>query len=210
MSSDIKRLASKTNKSILFIFISFYIYAIIRYHFGKELFEWYHYPFVLNKAFAWTGGTLLVLTLLPNSILNHYSFSKKWLGNTGYSFSMIHIPLNFLLLSPNLFPKFYNGQFINSYGWLCISIGVLSMLLFSIPLIAKWINGTFYNKKFNFGLWGNLVLFFHVFSLGITGWIDPSKWPLSMPPITLIFCAFSLIIFSYRFVFSNRSTQSLH
>lgn len=182
------------------IFIVCYTYAIIRYHFGKHLVEWNHFPYVMNKAISWTAGTVMVLTLIPNERLIRFSISRRTLGLGGYFLAVIHIAINLLLLSPDLYPSFFTDQTINAYGWTYISFGATSFILFSLPLYASLKNYPSKDFRYKFGKLGILLLMLHVASLGLKNWFLPKNWPMMMPPITLLFIIFCLVILLFKYL----------
>lgn len=182
------------------IFIVCYTYAIIRYHFGKHLEEWIHFPYVINKAISWTAGTFMVLTLIPNERLMCYSISRRTLGLRGYFLAVIHIVTNVLLLNPDLHPSFFTDQKINASGWTYISFGATSFILFSLPLYASFKNFPAKDIRYKFGKLGILLLMLHVASLGLKNWFFPETWPMMMPPITLLFLAFCLVIILLKYL----------
>jgi len=192
-------------KLIASVFITFYAYAIIRYHIGKELCGLMEFYFVLNKAFAWTAGTLLLLSLLPTTILSKYQISRRGLGTFGYSIALIHISSSILLLSEKFYPKFYTHSFLNSDGWLYIILGAFSILLFSIPLIGSKLNLPDGHSMYRYGRYGILMNLAHVGAIGYKGWLNFQDWPFYMPPITLLFVVTGLIIFILRYGLFRRN-----
>ena len=189
-------------KLIAVLFFSFYSYAIIRYHFGKELIGFTETFFVVNKALAWTAGTLFLLTLLPQFQLDKFKLKRRQLGTTGYCFAIVHISLIFLILNPELYPKFYSNSELNYDGYLTISLGICSLLLFSLPLYASLQKREKLQYLYRFGRFGIYLNILHVTSIGATGWVTPTNWPYFMPPITLIFIVQAALI-----ILINKFTQ---
>jgi len=187
-------------KLITFLFLFFYGYAIIRYHIGKELYGLMEFYFVFNKAFAWTAGTLLLLSVLPTNFLDKYKISRRGIGTFGYSIALIHITSSILLLSEKFYPKFYTNASLNTDGWLYISLGICSILLFTIPLIASKINLPNGHFLYQFGRYGILLNLSHVFAIGFKGWLKFKDWPFFMPPITLLFFVSGLVILVFRYL----------
>jgi hypothetical protein len=187
-------------KLITFLFLFFYGYAIIRYHIGKELYGLMEFYFVLNKAFAWTAGTLLLLSVLPTSYLDKYKISRRGIGTFGYSIALIHISSSILLLNEKFYPKFYSNAILNADGWLYIALGAGSIILFSFPLIASKLNLPNGHNLFRFGRYGILLNLSHVFAIGFKGWLKFQDWPFFMPPITLLFFLSGVVILVFRYL----------
>ena len=188
-------------KLISILFFSFYGYAIIRYHFGKELFGFTETFFVINKALAWTAGTLFLLTLFPQSQLDKFKLKRRQLGTAAYCFAVVHILLILLILNPDLYPKFYSNLELNNEGYITIFLGLSSLLLFSLPLYASLQKTETLQHLYRFGRFGIYLNILHVTSVGANGWFFPTNWPYLMPPITLIFVAqAALIILIDKFV----------
>ncbi len=187
-------------KLILVLFLTFYTYAIIRYHIGKNLIGLMEFFFVLNKAFAWTAGTLLALSILPSYFLEKYKLKRRAIGTFAYAIALIHINSSILLLCEKFYPKFYSHSYLNADGWFYISLGALSILLFSIPLIASKLNLHEGHYMYRFGRYGILMNLAHVTAIGFKGWLSYQDWPYYMPPITLLFVLIGLVILGFRYL----------
>jgi hypothetical protein len=193
---------------ILSIFLITYGYAFVRYHLGKELLELIHIPFVLNKAIAWTAGTYLVLSLIPDLYLRTFNVVRRELGMLGYLLAVIHICSGILLLRPNLYPKFYTDEVLNNSGWIYISFGVCALIAFSLPLYASLKKATPSDFRFRFGKLGIVMVLFHVIAIDLPGWLEPLKWPLFLPPITLLFAVYTIVVITIRiFYISDFTTK---
>ena len=183
------------NLSLLFSIL--YGYAIVRYHFGKSvpLEDWF---FILNKAFAWFAMTLISLTLLKENTLQKFQFSKRHLGQLGFLFGILHICSALLLFSEKYYPKFYSDHTFSSIGWTSISVGIISILIYSLPLYGSFKKYSSENKLFKFGKIGLLINIIHPILIGYSGWFTINKWPLFMPPITLLAVLFALLLFMLK------------
>lgn len=166
-------------------FLLFYGYAAIRYHFGANvpIDDWY---FILNKALAWTGFTLVALSILKTSTLAKRHLNRRGLGLTGISFAFIHAISVLVLFSEKHYSKLFTEHQINTQGYIALSLGVLSLLIFSIPLVAALKGYPNEAWQFRVGKYGVLVSIFHPMIIGYSGWLTVGKWPLGMPPITLL------------------------
>jgi hypothetical protein len=187
-------------KVILVLFLTFYGYAIIRYHIGKNISGLMAFFFVLNKAFAWTAGTLLILSILPSYFLEKYKLKRRAIGLFAYTIALIHINSSILLLNEKFYPNFYSHSCLNLNGWLYITLGVLSILLFTIPLIASKLNLPEGHFMYRFGRYGILMNLAHVAAIGFKGWLSYQDWPYFMPPITLLFVFSGLLILGLRYL----------
>lgn len=187
-------------KVILVLFLTFYGYAIIRYHIGKNLTGLMAFFFVLNKAFAWTAGTLLILSILPTLFLEKYKLKRRAIGTFAYVIALIHINSSILLLSEKFYPKFYSHSYLNSDGWFYITLGALSILSFTIPLIASKLNMQDGHFMYRFGRYGILLNLSHVTAIGFKGWMSYQDWPYYMPPITLLFVFSGLLLLGFRYL----------
>jgi len=187
-------------KLIFVLFLTFYGYAIIRYHIGKNLIGLMEFFFVLNKAFAWTAGTMLALSILPSYFLEKYKLKRRAIGTFAYTIALIHINSSILLLNEKFYPKFYSNSYLNTDGWFYISLGALSILLFSIPLIASKLNLPEGYFMYRFGRYGILMNLSHVTAIGFKGWLSYQDWPYYMPPITLLFVLSGLVILGFRYL----------
>ncbi|NBR13992.1 MAG: hypothetical protein EBQ94_05545 [Flavobacteriales bacterium] len=186
-------------KLFVFLFITYYAYAIVRYHIGKDLLGVKEFFFVLNKAIAWTAGTFLLLSLLPSYFLEKYTIKRRAIGTFGYTIALIHILSSILLLDPILYAKFYSNDVLSVNGWTFIVIGALSAFLFTLPLIASLRKLAPDNVLYRFGRYGVLLNLLHVGAIGINSWMDLSKWPFYLPPITLIFVLEGIAVIVYRY-----------
>lgn len=193
---------------LLSIFLITYSYAFIRYHLGKEFHELIHIPFVLNKAIAWAAGTYLVLSLIPDLYLCKFNVVRRELGMSGYLLAVIHICTGILLLRPNLYPKFFNDDVLNNSGWIYIFFGICALIAFSFPLYASLKKAPPSDFRFRFGKLGIVMVLFHVVAIGVTGWFEPLKWPLFLPPITLLFAVYTMVVITIRsFFISDNSSK---
>lgn len=184
-------------KTFFLIFILLYSYAILRYHLGKNV-PWNEWFYILNKAIAWTGFTLICLSVLPQQLLNNIKTTRRELGIQGFVFAAVHATSVLLLFNSNHYPKFYTANIINPFGWLILTIGFLSLVIFVIPFISALKKLPNNSKVFRMGKVGVLISVFHPLLIGLSGWFSPEEWPFYLPPITLLAVLFCLAIFMLR------------
>jgi hypothetical protein len=101
-------------------------------------------------------------------------------------------------LDSTFYPKFYDRGSIGYMGWNYIAMGALSILFFSIPLYASVKNMPEGSNLYHFGRYGILMNLVHVSMIGFRGWLEPTSWPLAMPPITLIFVTQIIVVLIFR------------
>ena len=186
-------------KFFLILFSILYSYAVLRYHFGKNISS-ESFLYVLNKGIAWTCASMLLLSVLPNNKLNVIGLTRRATGLIGYSVALIHVVITLVVFNQAYYPGFYSSNMINIHGWMNIFIGILSLICFSFPLFAS-----FYNSKnswyYSIGRYGVLLNISHVFSIGFLNWFPLSTWPCYLPPITMIFVCQGITILFYRYYF---------
>jgi hypothetical protein len=169
-------------KYILLLFIILYSYAAIRYHIGKELGIEY-FTFIVNKAVAWTSATCLGFSLLK---FNLPFPTKKTFGISSFILGLIHITLTLVLTFGGFFPAYYSDNRISGEGFLVIVSGVLTIILMIFPLLASLFPSRHPKPWIKLGKFALFVNILHPLIIGIKNWWVPGKWPLFLPPITLL------------------------
>jgi DMSO/TMAO reductase YedYZ heme-binding membrane subunit len=181
----------------LILFIISYGYAAIRYHIGADVpfDEWY---FILNKSLAWTGFTLVAMSILKTSTLHKWKLDRRGLGLTGIAFAFIHALSVLVLFSETHYSKLFTEHEINIQGYIALSLGFVSLLIFSFPLFAALKRYPNEAWQFRLGKYGVLVNIFHPMIIGFTGWFGVDKWPLGLPPITLFAVVMGIWMWVWR------------
>jgi hypothetical protein len=183
----------------LICFLIFYGYAAIRYHIGANVpyEEWF---FILNKSFAWTGFTLAALSILKAQTLKKWNLDRRGLGLAGITFAFIHAFSVLFLFSEEHYSKLYTVHAINIQGYVALSLGISSLLIFVFPLYA--VVKSYPNEawQFRLGKYGVLISIFHPMIIGYSGWFTPDKWPLGLPPITLLAVLIGVSVWGWRSV----------
>jgi len=169
-------------KYILLLFLTFYFYAAIRYHIGKELGLTY-FAFVLNKAITWTSATCLGLSILK---FNPPFPTKKTFGIGSFLLGSIHISLTMLLTFSGFFPVYYNNKSISGEGFLVLITGGVTIILMIFPLLASLFPTSYPKSWIKFGKLALFINILHPLIIGIKNWCSPGIWPLFLPPITLL------------------------
>ncbi len=212
-NSNIKSLRTKWLSWTLLFFI---LYATLRYIVFKGV-DPVHFPlYIVNKIISISGIFFLAASYAIGKAewLSFESKSKqnqliKYLGLVGFSLISMHVFISLIIISPEYFPKFYEGNMLNFKGELSMLMGVFSLFCFTIPAIAtipfmqeavgikKWQKGQ------RMGYLGLLTSLFHTGVMGVSGWIDIEKWPGYLPPITLIGTIIAIIPLYLKFVKKN-------
>lgn len=185
------------SKFISLLFSALYAYAILRYHIGKGT-PWNDWFFIVNKAFAWTGFTLVTLSILSPELLRRFYLNRRNLGMSGFVFIVMHGISVLLLFDVHYYPKFYTNGLINSLGWSSISIGVLSIGIFLFPMWAALQTKPSEHRFYKLGKWGVAFSLFHPMIIGISGWFAPETWPYYLPPITLLAVITGILVLLLR------------
>ncbi len=175
-------------------------YVVLRYHiFGSV--PWKDFPFyTLNKVVSLAAFILLTFNFTFGPLKNlGVKVPSKWLesrnvlGMIGFVLVIIHVFMSLALLRPTIYAKFFEPN-----GTLTLFAG-LSVLAGILAFVVLWIyNSTFQthlreNKKFvqfitsrKFMIWALTLGAFHLFFMGIKGWLNPAGWNGGIPPVSLI------------------------
>ena len=169
----------------LSIFVFCYAYAAIRYHLGAHvpLSEWL---FILNKAIAWTAFMWIGLSVLPQRLLDKVKSDRRTLGMSGFTIGLVHILTTLFLLDPVHYGKLYTASSLNFSGWSAIALGAVSAVVYLFPLIGALQKRPNTDRVFRMGKIGFVFSTLHPAAIGFSGWLEPSGWPMYLPPITLL------------------------
>ena len=175
------------------------LYAIVRYiTFGN--YGIHDIPlFILNKSVSWSSVLLLFFAILKKSEDRQSYFRYVRLLLT------IHTGISLLLISPEVYPKFFEGSSFGMYGGLAMLTGILCFTAFFYSILVPT------GKPGSLPLPSQLIvtalvlLLFHTAFIGLPGWLTPEKWNGGMPPITLLAFLTGLIVLALSI--RKRSTQ---
>lgn len=175
------------------------LYAIIRYNVFSGV-AWTHLPlYIVNKSAALAGVILIGLAYAVGKLFGGPAGTEpvrakaKYLGLAGFSMITVHVLMSMVLLSPANYGKFFeaSGKF-NLTGELTFLFGVLAYACLLFPAITtlpymydalgmdRWLQAQ------HMGYFTLALACGHTLAMGYKGWVDPSAWPGSMPPITLL------------------------
>lgn len=193
--------------STLLVFLFCYAYAAIRYHVGADVpvSEWL---FILNKSLAWTAFTLIGLSVLQQHLLDRIKSNRRALGTYGFTLGLMHILITLFHLSPAYYGKLYTENALNFSGWMAITLGAVSAMIYLFPLIGALQNRPNTDRVFRLGKIGFIFSTFHPAVIGYRGWFEPNAWPLYLPPITLLAFLVGIFLLMMRLYLSNGKDHS--
>lgn len=208
----------------LFILTVSFAYSIIRYNILKGV-GWEHLPlFVSNKAISLSAVVFIALSYMFGSLARFFPKifvskldMRKFLGLFGFGLASIHILISLLIFSPQRYPNFFHeGGNLNLKGELSMLFGILAFCVFAIVAISSvpGIISPQDSKRWlsiqRFGYLGLILVFFHVLTMGMEGWLKPEGWPGNMLPISLvaaIIVAAVLLLKITALVFPKKNSQ---
>ncbi len=182
------------------IFLVVFAYAVIRYNIIKGT-PWIELPlFISNKAISLSAVVFIALSYALGSLARFWPKTfvsalglRKFFGLLGFGLAAIHGLISLLIFSPAYYPKFFLvGGKLNLVGELSMLFGVLAFFIFalvaisSIPAVVKSIEPGRWLAVQRFGYLGLILIFFHVFVMGLAGWLKPAGWPGGLLPISLV------------------------
>lgn len=175
-------------------------YAIIRYHVFNQV-DWSHFPlFIANKAISLAAVLFIGASYLIGKIVRVYDDEPdkrlvliKFCGLMGFSLAALHATMAMLLFSPANYAKFFleSGR-LNLTGELSMAFGVLSLWclaitsITSLPYMYDAIGAERWQRGQRMGYLSLALAGGHTLVMGFSGWLEPSSWPGSMPPISMV------------------------
>lgn len=182
-------------------------YSILRYNIIGDI-PWKDLSlFILNKGISLSSIVLLSLNFslgplknLGMKIPEFWLNARKSIGMSGFMLALLHGIFSFVLLNPNYYSSFFlNDGTLSGKGSISLLGGILSFILLWIYNISF---KTFLREDKNFIkfitsrsflIYAMLFTGVHLFFMGYSGWMEPSKWQSGLPPISLISFLFFLI-----------------
>ncbi len=209
-----------TLTTLAVIFTLFFLYTIARYVVFKGLPPTQIPFYLMNKTIAITTVAMLGISLglgPLNKILNGKYESivgaKKYFGLVGFGLAAIHTIMSLALLKPSYYGKFFEGDRLNFTGETSLLFGTLALFLFSvlaivsIPSVSEKLDKKAWDNISRIGFLGFGLVMLHVFVMGYSGWLDTSRWPGKMLPISLIAFLMILIVFIVKLFSSLKPAQ---
>lgn len=180
-------------KITLIVFAITMSYAVLRYHFLESLPASDIPFFILNKALAYSG-----LILFGVAGLRIKSSDRHQIGMAAAYCLLAHVLITLTLFSADYFPKFLvnDGSRLTLYASLSLLCGVIAFGC----LVHLWRVSISTRKGTELSLvqgLGRILLIFaagHSALMGVPTWFNPSMWPGSLPPITMLAFATALIM----------------
>lgn len=182
------------------ILIAAFSYAIIRYNIIKDM-PWIELPFFIsNKAISLSAVAFIALSYALGSLARFFPkifvptlTMRKFFGLFGFGLASFHSLMSTLIFTPVYYSKFFitTGK-LSLVGELSMIFGILSFFVFacvaisSIPGIIKPTEQEKWFTVQRIGFLGLVTIFFHVFIMGIEGWLKPAGWPGGLLPISLV------------------------
>lgn len=197
MSGSEKRKCIKIIWPVLILSLG---YAILRYNVVGTV-PWKDVPiFIVNKGVSLAGIILLALSFSIRPInnmgvahLNLGKESRKIMGIVGLLLTIFHVLLSFLIFNPQYYPKFFvEDNSLSVIGNFSLLAGMASFMVLGLyhwcfgnrskgkEVLIKVIT----SRAFLLGLL--FMMGVHLFFMGYSGWLAPSKWQGGLPPISLI------------------------
>lgn len=158
----------KNNFRIIIIFLTTFIYAVIRYNVfgGVSLTDIPVY--IMNKTAAFSIVGLILLIIFDKE--NDFEYVKTWMK----ILITFHVVVSLILLNSHYFPKYFENSRLTFEAGVSVFFGTAA---FIYGLIKK--NEAAKNVAI-------LLVMLHVLFMGIKGWFDIKSWHGYLPPITLL------------------------
>ncbi len=175
-------------------------YAVLRYHIVGNV-DWQHFPlFIFNKATSLAAVIFVAAAYLVGKVIHWHDNDRyirlvviKFCGLIGFFMAGIHSLFSLALLSPAYYSKYFaaDGR-LNLEGELALAVGVVALFFLmgpaitSLPMMPKALGGIRWKRNQRLGYAALALIAIHLIALGLPGWLTPSKWEGSLPPISLI------------------------
>ncbi len=208
----------------IIIFLAVFAYSVIRYNVIKGT-PWVELPlFISNKAISLSAVVFIALSYALGSLARFWPKTfvpaltlRKFFGLLGFGLAAIHGLVSLLIFTPAYYPKFFlaSGK-LNLVGELSMLFGILAFFvfalvaIFSIPAVVKSVEPARWLAIQRIGYLGLALVFFHVFVMGLEGWLKPAGWPGGLLPISLvaaIVIALALLVKIAAVVFPKETSE---
>lgn len=176
------------------------LYAILRYNMAGDV-PWKDLPiYVLNKGLSLASLILLVINFSLRPLRNrgvkisqNLLDARRVIGRSGFLLAAIHVIMSMIVLNPKYYHVFFlEDTTLSIRGGMSLLGGVLSFVFLWIYNISFKPNKNDEDKQKSaiasreFFLYAMLFTGVHLFFMGYSGWLTPSKWQANLPPISLI------------------------
>ena len=174
-------------------------YAFLRYNIFKGVPIDQLPLYIFNKAAALESVFIIGLSFLLGPLARFSKkvapklYLRKYLGVFGFGLSALHGMISILLFDAAYYPKFFaqTGK-LNLTGELSMLFGILSIFVFSIVAVTSLpsVEISMHPKQWKFvqrlGYIAFILVLLHVSVMGWGGWLDTSKWPGGLLPISML------------------------
>ncbi len=181
-------------------------YAIVRYHFVKDV-PWSHFPlFILNKATSMAAVGFVASAYLIGKLFRWHDHDPvlrlvvvKFCGLAGFSLAAIHALFSLALLRSSYYPAFFgaDGQ-LSFVGELGLAVGVIALwalampAITTLPMMPQALGGFRWKRNQRMGYIALSLVVVHLTVFGLKGWLDPASWS-GMPPVSLVAVLVALV-----------------
>jgi hypothetical protein len=176
-------------KTSLIALLASAAYATLRYHVFKDV-PWSDWPtWTLNKAFGLAALVLLVLYVKGRT--GSGPDSQEPILQMAGVFASIHVMISLVLLSPAYYAGLFQESKLTSAAGVSMTLGAFAAA--GMALGSRQQRGA--DSKWTAVRLPAVACLvgFHAFFQGFAGWLVPSKWPGTMPPLTLISFVLGLV-----------------
>ncbi len=174
-------------------------YAVLRYNVLGGV-DWAQLPlYVTNKALSVAAVVLIVSSYFvakssrgSEGVREHRRPLVRFLGVSGFALAFLHSIMSLALLSPHYFAPFFGDGRMNLKGEASVLFGVLALFWLGFPALGSLLQMQpearirRRNPTWDASTLALLCVLVHVLVIGSRGWMAPSTWPGSMPPLTMI------------------------
>jgi hypothetical protein len=173
---------------MLAISLVFIGYAVLRYHvFQGE--SWSRLPlWTLNKAAAMTSLAMFAMALVIGVRKGspEARFSAAAMGRLGFHLALGHSIASIVLFRPVEFPRFFHQSGALTFSTVySITAGLIALLLFRKLAGGAGSDDASTARRGMVRL-ALVLTAIHTFGLGWFVWLEPSRWPNGLVPLTLI------------------------
>lgn len=157
--------------------------------------------FLVNKALSFASVLMLAFSLVIGPLVRMralnaktWMLNRKYVGLIGFGAAAVHSAFFLLmLLNPQFYPKFFldSGR-LTGLAQLAFLSGAIALSVFavlamtSLDSVRKTMGGIFWKKTHAHVTGASVLVLFHLAFIGLKGWMTPGKWPVGLPPITLL------------------------
>ena len=163
------------------------LYAILRYNVFGDV-PWEQLPiYVVNKAVSISAIFCISLSVLWSKLPTKRVEVRKFLGLYGFALAIFHVLLSVILLNPEYYATFFDGQKLHLWGNIIILCGALAFMFLLMAASCSVVNSP--TSLVYIRPCVTIAIVFaaiHIFFRGKNSWATPHNWHGYMPPISLL------------------------